>query len=483
MDSRLEHCYAALSALLSPMRGSRGRPAHRYRSKRHNVVKDRMRLLPQAPGNIVTLGVLALVACSGDGNEPPPGPAPPYLAIVTRVDAAAGVFAGDEYRFRVREQSGTLGVDTTLVAPSLVDTLILSVPNQSANYEITIEGVPDKCASRYGDDTIALVPANSNTTLVRYFIICRPLIQLFVQTDGVDRDDGYLYRLTGPGVERVGQVSAQDTLLLEDLAPGWYRMDVGGIASNCTPISNGLDALDIEIPAEGGVSSLLRIACSDPSRLPSFASLDATYAEGWVGVAAVVADPDGDLDNYTWDVTDCRGHSTIGAGTRSYRGILANRGSVDTVVLPLALEVGEALPAIEGHCLAMRVFDRMGNSSAVKQVPLRPNDPSAPLEPGSFNARITQDQAVIRTAVAIDMSSPRVLGLFPTVRFRDGILAPPDGNPDTGIYGIAGYVTSMLPDVRLGGRFQWYDVLAVELYVVDRRGNLRRLRDDHLLGE
>ena len=51
------------------------------------------------------------------------------------------------------EPVGPTHSSTVLVAPALVDTLILSVPNQSANYEITIEGVPDKCASRYGDAT------------------------------------------------------------------------------------------------------------------------------------------------------------------------------------------------------------------------------------------------------------------------------------------------------------------------------------------
>jgi hypothetical protein len=428
--------------------------------------------------NLVTLAAGGfLAACAGEDVAPPTDSAPPYLAIVTKVDAADGVFAGAEYRFRVREQSGALGVDTVLVAPTLVDTLILSVPNQSANYEITIEGVPDKCASRYGDATVALVPANSNTTLVRYFIICKPLIQLFVQTDGVNRDDAYLFRLTGPGIERIGQVEAQDTLLLEDLPPGAYRLDMGGIASNCVPISDGFDVVQLDVPAGGGVRALFRATCSDPASRPTITGLRATYGNGWVGAAVTVTDPDRDIDHYAWTVTDCAGRAVIAAGIRSYRGILASRGSADTVSLPLALETGEDVPEARSRCLALRVYDRVGNSTPFREVRLAPNDPAAPLAPESFDASIVEGQTVLRIALALDLRSPRALGVFPTVLLRDGILSPADGSPDTGIYGIAGYQTTALPDVRLGTRFEWYDVLASELYVVDTRGNLRLVRD------
>ena len=68
-------------------------------------------------------------------------------------------------------------------------------------------------------------------------------------------------------------------------------------------------------------------------------------------------------------------------------------------------------------------------------------------------------------------------GVFVAARLRDGILSPPDGQPDIGIYNVAGYLVPNLPDLPLTSRIQYGDVLAIIVYLVDAAGNFTRLED------
>ena len=252
---------------------------------------------------------IAMLGCLAAGcrqTAEPSSFAPPYVAVVTKFDAAPGVDVG-HYSYRIRELSGTLGVDTTVVPSSPTDTIIVSVPNVTATYVVSLSGVPAKCISRNGNEAQFIVPEGTNTTIVRYFIICKPLVTLYMSTEGAARDTEYLFRLSGNGIERVGRLSEQDTVVVEDVPPGDYRFDLAGIADNCTAISQGLREPRITVPDQGGARLDLRVACSDPARRPTIVSMAATYADGVNGLSFVAADPDRDMDWYQWDITDCQG--------------------------------------------------------------------------------------------------------------------------------------------------------------------------------
>ncbi len=427
----------------------------------------------------VHLSMPCLLAVGCRQETEPSSFAPPYLAVVTRFDAAPGVDVGRQYAYHIRELSGTLGVDTVVVTQSPTDTVIVPVPNVTATYAVTLTGVPSKCVSRTGTEAQIIVPEGTNTTIVRYFVICKPLVTLYMTTEGPARDPDYLFRLSGNGIERVGRLREQDTVLVEDVPPGDYQLDLAGIAENCTMISQGLREPRITVPDQGGARLDLRVACSDPARRPTMVSLSATYADGVNGISFVAADPDRDMDWYQWDITDCRGNSVIARGQRTWRGLLATRGNADTLRVGIAVNVEQELPDFASRCAALRIWDLSGNTTPVTEVPLRQNDASAPVAPTLFNATLPT-LTTLRTQVAVDVASPHYNGLFPTLRLRDGILGTPDGQPDIGIYSVTGYVEPPLPTVSLGTRIQWYDVIAVELYVLDHQGNFRLLRDDQL---
>jgi hypothetical protein len=113
----------------------------------------------------------------------------------------------------------------------------------------------------------------------------------------------------------------------------------------------------------------------------------------------------------------------------------------------------------------------------VLQVPIR--------APGSapvirvLNARLRGVDAVITTLEADDPDGDLV-GTFVAARLRDGVLGQPDGNPDIGVYNAVGYLGTILPELPLTSRIQYSDVYSVIVYVIDRRGNLRRAEDPSL---
>src|SRR5262245_50243906 len=162
-----------------------------------------------------------LVGCSDSSG--PDSPGPPFIAIVTKVDAGPGVDVGTSYSYHVRELSGTVGVDT-VIAAAPTDTIVLSVP--PATYTVSLDGVPTKCVSQYGLTQDLIVPEGSNTTIARYFVICRPLIRLMTATEGVNRDNQYVFRVTGEGMDRAGVLEAADTALVEDLPAGTYQIEL-----------------------------------------------------------------------------------------------------------------------------------------------------------------------------------------------------------------------------------------------------------------
>jgi hypothetical protein len=433
------------------------------------------------------LGLALLAACGGSDPSAPPAAGPPYIAALVRLDALEGVDAGGPYRLRVTELSGTLGVDTTVQLARVTDTLILSVPNITATYVVTLDGLPAKCSSKYGLAETIIVPANTNTTISRFFVTCRPLLRVAVSMEGPQRDEEFFYRVEGDGGVRVGSLRpraadgsvAVDTLLLEGLPSGAYRMEFAGLNENCTPISAGLRAPRLEVPAEGGSTLPLRIVCSDPARRPIALATGATAGSGAVGFVLRARDGQFDIDWYSFDVTDCRGYSVRDEPPLVRRGLLNLRGTGDSIRLAVAVPVqrGDAA-AFVGRCAAVRLWDVEGNSTPVTEIPIRANAPAA-VDVEAYNAVIV-NRSELRLSLGVLGAS--LAGVFPTVEVRDGILfGGIDGAPDIGIYGAGGFGTvDQIPTLRLGTRIQDFDLLASVVYVFDTDANFTRLRDDDL---
>src|SRR5262249_15572632 len=154
------------------------------------------------------------------------------------------------YQFRVRELSGTVGVDTSFRA-SPKDTVIFSVV--PASYRVDISDVPGTCGVRDGTVQSIVVPKNSNTSLVRFYITCTPALVVAAYTDGVNPDPDYVLTVqsTTGGDERAFIVQANDTTRIESLSAGTYTVGLRHIAANCVITSDGGDQVTAAISAAG----------------------------------------------------------------------------------------------------------------------------------------------------------------------------------------------------------------------------------------
>jgi hypothetical protein len=399
-----------------------------------------------------------------------------YLAIVALIDAPTGVSPGSRYTYRVRELSGTLGIDSVIsVAPR--DTIALALP--AATYEVTLNGVPATCASRYGSKSIATVDQGAFTTLIRYYISCRPPLTIRLLSEGTNVPSELVYRLVGDGTERLGVSRPTDTLELDDLVPGRYEFHLHLLGPLCVVTSDGGARRVLEVVPGGGTVVDVHLECSDPALRPVLLEFQAAYGSGASVFRIRARDPNRDIERYYWDITDCRGTSVLPAplGRRLRRGLSSGRtAGQDTIVVVGAYELGLPDSAIAGRCTAIRVADEPGNTTPVIEVPTRTSVVAAAPRATTFNAVYIGTQAV-RTTLAVTDPDGDFAGVFVAARLRDGILSPPDGQPDIGIYNVAGYLVPNLPDLPLTSRIQYGDVLAIIVYLVDGAGNFTRLED------
>ena len=412
------------------------------------------------------------------GCEHTTGPvAVSYLAIVTLVDAAPGISPGGHYSYRVREVSGTLNIDTTInVAPQ--DTVILRLP--PATYGVTLSGLPGPCASRYGLQQYLVVTDGPSTSLARYYVSCQTPLTVYMFSEGTAPDPEMVYRLTAPeGAERIGIAHANDTLRFDALTAGEYRFSLSLIAAHCVVTSNGGAQPRVTIPPGGGAELDVHVACSDEALRPHLVQAAATYREGVSALVFRVTDPDRDVERYVWDLTDCQGASLLPEGAHTRRGLSSGRTRYqDTVTVVAAFEVGLPDTAMVGRCTALRVADELGNSTPVVELPIRATTSAAP-SATTFNA-YTIGTAAVRTDLVASDPDDDFVGVFVTATLRDGVLSAPDGQPDIGTYGIAGYLGVAIPDLPLGSRIQYGDVYAVTVYLIDARGNMTRMEDGDL---
>lgn len=415
--------------------------------------------------------VLFLLSCR-DAAAPP---GPPYLAIVADLYALEGATTPSRLTYRVRGAGEPTLVDRRIsVAPT--DTVILSVP--PATYSVEVEGLPTRCIVQHGAVRgIALSDAD-NTGLVRYSIQCRGLLNVAVITDGYDVDPGYVYRVRDSrGTELTGLVAANDTVTINEASSGDFEVQIGGIAPNCVVLSDGGSFQWVTVTETGGATASFRLRCSELAHRPQLLSLVSSYTLGASVFTFTVWDPDGDLDGYTWDITDCRGTSVLpDRRERVRRSIASGRGQLtDTLVVVGAYEVGVAAADLVGKCTEIRAFDLRSNSSVI----LSHRIGSAVGHPPAvrfFNARLEGTAQVVTQLFASDPEND-IVGHFVLVRLRDGVLSAPDGVPDLGSMDPAGYLGLDVPAIPTNGRIRWDDVLAVIVYVIDAQGNAVRVID------
>jgi hypothetical protein len=423
-----------------------------------------VRLLPWALLFTLLFGLSSCDDATGPTN-------PPYIAIVAIISAPEGTQVGTTYSYRVSEISGTLHFDKTYrVAPS--DTVI--VPVKAATYSVSLTGIPPQCLVQDGGDRLLYVPDGTNTAMVRYQISCQSQFSAITATDGYQPDQAYIYRITGTGI-----LGANDTLRVDGLAPGDYEADLSHVASNCVVTNDGGRHIRFTVADTVRTSADFRIVCSDETKRPHIDFFASSYHDGASGFMFRVSDPDGDVERYFWDITDCQGKSVLPEGGRVRRGLSTDRvRGEDTATVFGAIELGHPDADMQGRCTSIRVEDEYGNSTTVAEEPIGNESGPGP-SPASFNAIFTNISSLTAHLVVND---PSFAGSFAAARMRDGALSgTPDGQPDIGVYNTAGFTDVLLPTVPLGsGRPPYYDYYAVILYLFDNQGNFSRIEDDDL---
>lgn len=428
---------------------------------------------------LALLGCLAGASCD---TATEPDFRPPYLAIVPRVATVPGMQLPTTVRYRIRLLTTPGGLDT-IVRAGLRDTVVLSLP--PSTYEVERLDVPSRCALDPATPQEAVLFPNTNTTVVRLNLACQPSLVVTFGMEGEAPRAPVVFEHVAPGAaSRTRSVSLTDTLVLDALAPGAHRLGVSALPSNCLFVSpGGADTQPVDVPAAGGVRAELRVHCALAAQRPQVRSFGASVVDTTVAFTLRATDPDRNLDRYVFDLTDCAGRSRFPTGARSRTGLLPAFGpSADTSVVVAAFDAEVPRDTLLASCLAVRVIDRDGNSSAISSRRLGP--PIAARAPvlQQFDAFFVTRDRMDLVASATDPDGD-LEGSFVLLQFRDGsITGVFDGRPDVGILNTIGFPRTMLPTVPAGaGRPQFEDYAAVALVVVDRAGNATRRVDTRLV--
>ncbi|HKV73514.1 MAG TPA: hypothetical protein VJN95_03280 [Gemmatimonadales bacterium] len=420
--------------------------------------------------------LLALTACSDTSG--PRATNPPYIAIITKVTAGPANQVGQAYRYRIRELSGTINIDTTLtVAPR--DTVIL--PVKPATYVISLEGVPAQCRIREGADQAVQVAEGINTAIVRYLVSCQPQLMLTTATDGFRSDSFFVWHIqAADGVEQTGLIHGNDTVEINGLPHGKATVDLAQLSDGCEVTSDGGDHPTVTLDAEGGASHEFRVICSDPVLRPRLLDVTATYHDRTAGILFHLFDPNGDPDRYFFNLTDCQRNGLLPTGVRFRRGLDAgSTAGRDTVSAFATFEVGIPDDSLAGKCALVYVADYDGNLSTLVETPLA-HPRGRPPAVSRLDARFNGTQALLVQVNAGDPDND-LLGVFGAAILRDGTIGAPDNHSDIGAYNGIGYPGLALPSLSLGGsNLSYENFLGVIVYVFDQAGNFTRVEDDDL---
>ncbi len=432
-------------------------------------------------GVVARLLVAALVALTqwgcAESATGVSGRQPPFLAVVVFVEAPPEVTTRGPFTFRVRELSGQLGIDTSFRATPR-DTTILSVV--AASYRVDISGVPATCAVRNGTVQATVVPPNTNTTLLRFFINCEPGLTVITGTDGATADPDYLVSITGAAsVARSSVIRSNDTVRFADIAPGSYDVTLRLIADNCLVTSDGGAAARVTLVPRGNAAVRFRVVCAEPARRPRIVRLVGSYFEGSIAYAIRATDPDGDITRSFVDVTDCNLRSVLPNGGQRRGGYSSqpNVGRRDTAVIVGAYDLTLTDAQLLNRCLAVWVDDERGNVSPFVEIPLVRRDAARAPTFSSFNALLDGTRRIGVNATATDPNNDYV-GAFVVYLVRDGVLSTPDGEPDRVVAQPAGIIGPVATQLAVGIGFgAWNDYLGVIVYVIDAEGNFTRAFD------
>jgi hypothetical protein len=421
---------------------------------------------------------LLLVTGCSNVVDIPLGPQPPYLAVVVLVDAQQSDAAQGPYTFRVRELSGVLNVDTVFRA-STRDTAYFSV--KPAEYNIDISDVPASCGIRGGSRAYANVLPNTNTTLVRFHLTCRNALTLTTMTFGQHPDSSYAWLLTGPGgVIRTGELAGNDTILVDNLSSGTWDLELRLVQANCVVTSDGGERVPAELSDKGGATHRFIIRCSDIPRRPQVLVFRGTYQDGAVGFFAEVVDKERDIDNYTYNITNCRGLSVLpnkGFYLYPLRGAI-NVSYADTARIIGGFEVDIPGAQLKNLCQSFWVGDGLGNTTPIIEIPLVPRSVTESPVATRFNAVMSGTTSLAVDLAVADQGND-FAGCFVTYVLRDGIVtAPLDGKLDWLVFQPAGIIGAAVPNIPLNiGYGAWSDYYGARVYLLDRAGNMTRLED------
>ncbi len=421
---------------------------------------------------------LALGSCALENTLGPLGGQPPYLAVVVLVDAPDEVTTRGPYRFHVKELSGTIGYDTTFRATPR-DTIILSV--EPATYTIEISDVPETCGVRDGNLQFALVPPKTNTTLTRFNLVCRNALTLITLTDGLVPDSSYIYAVTrGDSAISAGTMAGNDTLLIDGLQPGDYQVTLRHIAPQCAVLSDGGEIANFRLTEKGGHRLVYRITCSDEAMRPKLIEFKGSYDRGSVGFFLRIYDKQRDVDDYFWDITDCRRHSILPGGPRR-RGAMRgfdNTSYRDTAVIIGAHDVSLPDTTLRKSCQAVWVHDDYINVTEVVEIPLVARRATSSPTPNAFNA-LYIGTVGMKIVLNVRDQENDFLGVFVMYTLRDGTIArPPDGLQDRLLFQPPGQLGSDIRDIPFDIGFgTWTDYYGAIVWLLDRAGNMTRLED------
>lgn len=404
-----------------------------------------------------------------------PVPTAPYLAVVTTVVAPERTLRGARYLYHIRELSGEIGTDTVVaVAPR--DTIIL--PVLPATYTVEIGGLSPQCHSREGRQAVVVQP-NTNTTVVRYFVVCQSQLSISMHLDGAQPDSVFVYHLaTAGGVERVGLMRRTDTLYFEALPVGRTAFDLGDVAQNCAVTSDGGAHRTLDLDSTGGAHLEFVVHCSDPAHQPRLLDVRATYRNGVAGLVFRGGDPDRDMDRYSWDLTDCRRKSLLPSGRLTLGGLRAGRtDNRDTITVLIAFDIGIPDSAARNACMALWLADSDGNLSEVWERSF--SSGGTPPSATTFNAHFL-GMLALRTELGAQDPDGDFLGVFVKMQLRDGTFGPQNGFPDSRFFSYTGDLGTTVPDVGMYAPLTYDKYQSVVVYLLDARANVTRLEDADL---
>jgi hypothetical protein len=421
--------------------------------------------------------MLGLIAGCKEVTGPTRRVGPPYLAALVKFDTPSPSVIGSVYRYRVRELSGTVGFDTT-IAVHPTDTVI--VPVVPATYAIRLTGVPPQCHLRGSTDQMVVVPEKSNTSLARFFIRCETQVTVTLTTTGYQPDIKLLYALTSTdGHQRTGIVGGSDTLLFNGIGAGPATFDLASVPENCEVTSDGGVRQALQVDSTAGTSLSFRLSCSDPAHRPRLVGFHSSYHDGSAAVFFRVIDPDGDIDRYYWDITNCRRKSLLVGGAR-LRGPLGTPWTTgrDTVIIVGGFDVGLPDDSVRGKCAVLWAADQSGNTTTISQVDL--GGSGHPPVATAFNGRFV-GTGLLRTDLGVSDPDGDFAGVFATFRVREGVFGPASSTTNVLLYNASGIPAGAVPDIPMQGPpFVYDNFYGITVFLIDSAGNFTRLQDDDL---